>query len=601
MRRSVDPSQRSQTTLATVLWGAAALLCVVGFYDVGELYGGLKIPYGLGVQEIHGAELIVWIWLLLFGVPAVFFLARALERTPLPDRVLRDLGGAWTGRRGWLVAGAGLVFFACLAVRHFALRDAPIADDESTYAFIAQTLLQGRFVNPSPGDVPFFENQFVVVDQSSWYGKYPIGHPLALAFGELLGLRVLVVPLISAASFGLAFAVGRRIFPEREALLGTALLLVSPQFLFTGATQLSQPTAGLCLLAGLWGLMRLAEDGRSRWAWLSGAAWGAGILVRPLPGVLFLAVAGLWFVFAFRHEPLVRRLRWLAIGAAPVVACVAVLGAVHWAQTGNPVRSGYQAVHATGFGFFRREFIAASIGASVLRQNFWLFGWPLSFAFLPLARRGGRTGLLWGMVAAEYAYRVILPKTVVASTGPVYVAEIVPLLALASGSGMMCAVERLRALGVECAPRRVAGATLAAIAVGALTFLPIQLRELSRSGLAWQTVNRLLADAGAGRALVFADRMVHLPNGDSWAYFPPNPSPRLDDPTLFVRIPKGADGQRRALEFWRRRFPDRSVWLFAFEEGEPALHRLTPPNRLSRPGEAVRRGARDGSDPGSPG
>ena len=103
----------------------------------------------------------------------------------------------------------------------------------------------------------------------------------------------------------------------------------------------------------------------------------------------------------------------------------------------------------------------------------------------------------------------------------------------------------------------------------------MELRELSRSGRVWQTANELLERAKAGRALVFADRMVHLPNADSWAYFPPNPSPDLDDPTIFVRTPKGVDGSQRALEFWRRRFPDRSAWLFRFEEGEPSLHRLT--------------------------
>ena len=595
MRNSVDSRERPRTLLSAGLWGAAALLCVVGFYDVGELYGGLRIPYGLGVWEVHTAELVLWTWLLLFGAPAVFCLARALERTPVPDRVLGGLESAWRSRRYWIVAGAGGVFLLCLAIRHLVLQDAPVADDESTYAFIAQTLLNGRVANPSPGDLPFFENQWIILDERAWYGKYPIGHSLALALGEAIGLRGLVVPLISAASFALAFDVGRRIFPEREALLGTALLIVSPHFLFTGATQLSQPTGGLCLLAGLSALLRLEEDRRARWAWISGAAWAAGILVRPLPGLLFLAVAGVWFLTALSREPLSQRLRLLAAGAAPVAACLAIFGAVHWAQTGSPTESGYRTAHPLGIALFQRELIAASVGASALRQNFWLFGWPLSFALLPLARRGGRTWLLWGMVAAEYAYRVIAPKTVVASTGPIYVAEIVPLLALASGSGMVRAAELLAAFGVAGARRRVTAASLAAIAVAALMFLPIQVRELSRSGRVWQTANRLLARAEAGRALVFADLMVYMPNADSWAYFPPNPSPDLDDPTIFVRTPKGADGPQRALEFWQRRFPDRSAWLFRFEEGGPSLR------RLARPDDPVWRGAGDAADPTPPG
>ena len=62
--------------------------------------------------------------------------------------------------------------------------------------------------------------------------------------------------------------------------------------------------------------------------------------------------------------------------------------------------------------------------------------------------------------------------------------------------------------------------------------------------------------------MVFTNKMVYPPNGHSWAVFPPNPSPDLDDEVIFVRQMGGADGARRNVEFWKRRFPDRRAWMF---------------------------------------
>jgi len=119
--------------------------------------------------------------------------------------------------------------------------------------------------------------------------------------------------------------------------------------------------------------------------------------------------------------------------------------------------------------------------------------------------------------------------------------------------------------------------------VAATAFLPVQLRDLHRSGSTWQTAHRLLDEAGAERVLVFADAMVDVGSAASWAYYPPNPSPDLDDPRIFVRIPSGQGAADRALDFWRRRFPDRSAWVFVWAEGQPVLKRLESPVASSHP------------------
>jgi hypothetical protein len=69
--------------------GLGAGLCVVGFWSVGDLYGGFTIPYGLGFREIHPAELVVWAWYLAFGIPAVLLGAMAVAATSVPQTCTR--------------------------------------------------------------------------------------------------------------------------------------------------------------------------------------------------------------------------------------------------------------------------------------------------------------------------------------------------------------------------------------------------------------------------------------------------------------------------------------------------------------------------------
>ncbi len=548
-----------------------AALCVACFWAVGLAYGGFPIPQGVGVQDIHPAELVFSAWYLVLGIPALFFATHALYGSRLPDAALGAARRAAVAPDAVALAALAAAVLA-FAVRALVIQFAPVADDESTYVFIARTLLEGRLANPAPEDAAFFGNQFVVLDSGAWYGKYPIGHPLVLAVGEALSARALVGPLLAAAALALTFAAGRIAFSRDVALLGAGLLLVSPQFLSTGATDLSQTTSGVCLLGALYALLRLDAGAGQRCAVLAGASLGFGVLARPMPGLLIAAVAGVWVLLRFQDEPWERQLRRLAAGAAPLVGFGALLFAVQLFQTGDAARSTYDAAHGGHYGgFFRLDWIGASLAGALLRQNFWLFGWPLSFLFLPFARRDRGAALVWAMLLAVYAYRIAVPKTVVATTGPVYVAEAVPLLVLLTASGMRAAAQRF-------SPRAVAAVALAGIAISAVTFLPIQLRTLHRTGSAWQTANRLLDEAGAHHALIFANELVHPSSGRSWAYYPPNPSPDLSDERLFVRIPLSDDTPARVLDFWLRRFPERRAFVFVFDdEGRPILQPLRRP------------------------
>jgi hypothetical protein len=577
----MNQSRRDEITKLAFI--AVAVIAIIGFHDIGALYGDYPQRYGVGTLIIPAEEIVFYAWYLLCGVTAVLCLAFVLTGTSLVSRLERFLERIATAR--WLIPVAtALLFGEILLFRFLILKDGPIADDEETYRFIAKTLAMGRLANPSPGDETFFANQFIVLKGGLWYGKYPIGHPLLLALGTLLNLRFLIVPLVTAATFLITYLVGKELFSAREALLGLLLLLLSPQFVFMGATDLSQPTASLFMMLGLLFFIRFKRQGALYLALLSGLMWGYGILVRPFPGTLFVPVVALGFFF-FGERPFAReKMKALIIGALPVILAVIALFAVNAAQTGDPYASGYHAAHqktATvgkgGIGIFNYSpgVIGNSVGGALLRQNFWLFGWPLSLIFIPFARPRRHAFVFFGLIAAVYAYRFIVPKTVVSTLGPVYVTEIIPLLALATAAGIAKTSAWLSEHRGGNWGQLPAAVAVASLVVALACFLPVQLRDTSRGASVRSSVLHAIEKAVPGKALVFSRFLVDPRLESTWAPHPPNPSPDLGDRIIFVRSQTGDGAGEREAAFWRRRFRDRSAWRLTFTDKGPSLKPLT--------------------------
>lgn len=564
-------------------WLASALVAIAAFFDAGAAYRYFRLSFGLGTTNIHISEINFYVWYALFGGLAALFLALAVARTALTEALARLLLLLFSSR--WFLPAAMLLLVGEIVLfQRLVLELAPIADDEATYVFIARTLLGGHLVNPPPGDPEFFANQFVISNGSGWYGKYPIGHPLLLAAGEALGCRRLVVPAVTAGVLAATYFAGRKLFGRNQAALAVAFLLLSPQFVLTGATELSQPASALFEMLALCFLLRAEDRGDLASAALSGACLGAGILVRPLPGVLLVPVAALALLVRAAAPVRRRALEALAL-VAPVALAAAVLFAVNAIQTGDPARSGYHVAHAggsglTGLGIFQTSpgVISTSLGGALLRQSFWLFGWPLGLAAVAFARPKRSSLALFGFIAAVYAYRIIVPKTVVATTGPIYVYEAVPLLALACANGVVGLARRFAESPSPAARRLIPALTVAGFAVAAVTFVPTELGEIGRSSTLWRSAYVLLDQAHAGRALVFGDAMLDRRSDVTWAYCPPNPSPTLDDEVVFLRAPKDRAAAARAVELWHGRFAGRTAWQLLTSRSGVALQPILGPD-----------------------
>jgi hypothetical protein len=577
------------STNRTILLVLGAIACVVGFHDVAKRYGDFRMwdgpPAGF---EPHPLELAFDAWYFLFGGLAVGLLALAIAGRSVDvasiEARLRRLGAS-----PWLVPGTGVfVLVASLAAKDLLLAGAPVSDDEHIYDFIAKTLALGRLKNPLPpvdaGSLQLFQTNFVVLDEHGWYGKYPIGHPIFLALGELVGGRFVVCPLLAATTAMVTVVVARRLIGDAGAAMAALLVALSPQLVLTAATNHSQNTSMTMMMLAVLALHHAATvDVKKRRPALlaAGVALGAGFLARPMPGALFVVAAVVWWL-AF--APLGTESTWrtrlvdVAIKGLPIALFVGALGATNYVQAGDPFVSGYQTVHGARIylPYDQAGTFSASIGAAVLRQGFWAFGWPISFIFVPFAARAvrerPRLALVWLLLAAGYAYRFLAPKVFVGTTGPIYVAEVVPLVAVLSVAGMVAMRRWLHDLRPSYAPLPAALAmagTFASIAM----FLPFQLAAVHQVGLPQRRVTDTLAARGVKRALVFQNNTTRYP-GATWALWPPPPPPTLDEAVVYVRRPLGPDAAEVMKAFHAKYFADRPAFVFAELRDPPALYEL---------------------------
>jgi hypothetical protein len=574
--------EREKRLLRLGLLTLFGLLAIVGFHDVGLQYRDFPLPYGPGINNITASELVFYFWYLVFGGLAAIFLTAAFSHISAPDIIENKLSSFFEWK--WFVPVAiGVLLGEILLFQNHILAYTPIADDEATYAFIAQTLLKGHLANPSPGDVEFFANKFIIHSGGLWYGKYPIGHPIVLAPFELIHMRWLAVPLITCVTLLATYAVGCELFSKQQASLAVLLLLLSPHFVFMGATELSYPTSTCMMMLGLLSLLKIRHNTSIMWPLLAGSIWAFELIVRPLPGCLFLPIIGLSIVAFTPGLSSIQKVKSVLVGAVPIGLAIGFLFWVNQSLTGNAIQSGYhmavstpgktQAAGRFSLGLFNytQGRMSASFGGALLRQNFWLFGWPLSLIFVAFCRPVKHRFLFFGLIAAVYAYRFVAPKTVISTLGPVYVTEAVPLLALATASGM---VQLRKWLGNTNIPRGgqiVPSLALASFVVAALCFLPIEMLSIKRSANIRLSILSLVDQSIDGKAIVFANHMVPPWIDSTWAPFPPNPSPDLDGRVIFVRHFPGKDGAMKNFSFWQRRFPGRSAWLLHFSSGGVAL------------------------------
>ena len=186
------------------------------------------------------------------------------------------------------------VLLAVLAVQIIAVAWWPNSGDEYGYAFLARTLLHGRFYNPPPPMPELFRFNWIFVRDGKWFSQYPPGFPALLAPFLAVGLPFILNPILTVLLAWLVNATLRAVGAGREAASALACLIaLSPFVLFNGAS-LYPHTLTAVAVTSIIQLQFGAEERPSIWPRLGmGAMFGVLLLTRY---EVFAIVAALFIV-----------------------------------------------------------------------------------------------------------------------------------------------------------------------------------------------------------------------------------------------------------------------------------------------------------------
>ena len=556
----------------------SAMVCFAIVATGGLAYNHYAIHYGT-----HGwspPEVAFLLHYLLFGATAVLLLGTAFDLA-VGRRLTAgfDRLAALSSRSAWSVTTlVSLLVFGLVTVsRYGVLGDTAITDDENVYSFMARTFASGRLYLPSmPESVrPFFNNHFIIND-GKWYGIYFPGHPALLALGERVHLMHWVPTVSAALTVPLTFAVGRRVFGQRAALLALPLLALSPFFILSSATLLAHSTAGLLLMAFVYATLRALErPERVAWWVAAGIALAWTGLTRPLSAGAFAVPWLVLLAMSLQRRGGSRR-PWAGAALFCLIGAgsAALLGAYHMMLSGDPLSSGYHTFgRITGMSFTLGALKAPApypslfeLGYTLARLNFWLFGWPLSLAFLPFFRRT-REGiaLLLGPAAVVLLFAITTVPSINV-VGPVHYAELIAPLVLVSASGIEELAQWVRTrLGASAG--RVLALPVAATLCALVLYLPLYVGSLTAMAQVARTPYDLVETARLDHAVVFVRSLgaLDFPPG-SWAYFPRNPSPGLPERVIYVRD-LGEERNRELMRF----LPDRAPYWMGVRSNQLVL------------------------------
>lgn len=217
-------------------------------------------------------------------------------------------------------------------------------EDEYAYQWQAQTLVKGEIKIPSPPEPERFIVPFVIDFEGERFGKYPLGWPVMLSFGERVGLARLFNPLLAGLAVWLIYRLGQKLLGDKVGLLAGGLTMISPLFLTYTGSILSH-TWGLVLslsLALSW--LDLTDEQSDIPGWLptliAGTSLGVLFLSRPWTAVGVALPFGIHGLILLVRGPMQIRKRILSVGViALLVSSLHLLW--QFALTGDPLQNPY--------------------------------------------------------------------------------------------------------------------------------------------------------------------------------------------------------------------------------------------------------------------
>ena len=316
----------------------------------------------------------------------------------------------------WFVglATCGLALF----LSSYAFHRMASTTDEIAEVWHARILSTGRLSLRVDPNREFFALE-TVVDRGRWYSQFPIGGPLSLLPGVLLGVPWLVNPVFAGLSTGLLYRFARRAFGEIQGRVATLLFAITPMMLFMAGTRMNHVPVLFLTTSSLAALAKWEQDTSTRSRIIASVVLGLSLglmaTIRPLDAVAVALVIGVFQLWVLSRS-WVRAPELLAQIIAGVVG-VSPLLIANWRTTGSPLTFGYDVSWGAGhrFGFHTdpygnphtlRHALELAI-TYVSELNMYLMAWPipalivLVVGLLTLRSVSRWDSLLLGLFAAQ--------------------------------------------------------------------------------------------------------------------------------------------------------------------------------------------------------
>jgi hypothetical protein len=531
---------------------AGLLALAVVLLALSFLPGDALVDFGERVMRRGALEAVT-----VEALHEVPWILRALAALVLALAWIRPESGTGTAAPA-AAAGIAVVIgvAATLAVRAFVLRSGMISGDEWNNEFTARLIEQGRAWATPPPHPDFFRFAYFVTLPDRTFSIFPPLWPAILAFGHAVGIGGAVNALVAGAAAALVAAWNR----SSDAALATALVLVlSPMFLFTGASWFASPTVLLATIGELWCLRRALEPEARTGAWLAaaGCAWGL-LFTAHYPTAV--GAGGPPLLYALWR--LVTDRRSLAPVAAAVVGAavpLAALGAYHHAVHGGPpwllpaFLYGESILLAEGFDARTLVKGAAYTALHAARLLAWTFPLAVILALVPQRGRAVRDdALLWLALVGLVALYALYPSAGGPQYGPRYYFALLAPIAILAG-------RRLARL----AGTRSGRAFASVLVASALVLLAVRARTESERAARENAPFRLAEQARLSNAIVFmrnVNKADHARNPPGWYA-----------PVLYVPDLEGREAELLAL------YPRRTPYLYRRGDGGPEIVPLHDP------------------------
>jgi len=248
--------------------------------------------------------------------------------------------------------------------------------DEYSYLFQSGVIARGSLYAESPPMWKFFQCAHIV-NNGRWFSKFTIGFPLILAAGRILNIHRFIPPLFMAGSVVLLYLITRSFSNRIAGFVAVFIALLSPFFIFTGATFFSHTPQGFFILLSLYMIIRIKKGGGWVNPIIGAIALALAFLIRPGDcSVFFISILPYIIYVALQYKERKKILSGLILLSSGFIIGILLLLLSNKIQTGNPFLMGflkYNPDEKIGFGSMNHTPLKGLYNFifSSMRSAFW--------------------------------------------------------------------------------------------------------------------------------------------------------------------------------------------------------------------------------------